>query len=66
MTKIAKQAMRLPYTVHTNILVHEGMLGFKTLYQNQIEHHFNEFTIRINLKDWAAITILILLHNFQL
>ena len=66
MTKVAKQAMRLPCTVHTNILVHEGMIGFKTLYQNQIEHHFNEFTIRINLEDWAAVTTLIRLRNFQL
>ena len=66
MTKVTKQLLQIPGTARTNILTHPGILGFITLEQNQLVHHFTEFTIRINENSIATNTMLIRLRNFQL
>ena len=66
MTKVSKQLLQLPGTARNNILTHPGILGFITLEQNQLTHHFTEFTIRINENSLATTTMLIRLRNIQL
>ena len=45
LTKVAKQLLQLPSSAHTNVLTHPGLVGFLTLEQNQLVHHFTEFSI---------------------
>jgi len=66
LTKVSKQLLQLPGNAKNNILTHPGILGFITLEQNQLIHHFTEFVIRINENSLATTTMLIRLRNFQL
>src|SRR5271154_6255595 len=47
MIKLSKQLMNLPCTAQTNVITHTGILGLKTLWQNQLEHHIHEFVTRL-------------------
>lgn len=64
-TKVFKQLMQLPCTAKVNMITHPGIVGLITLGQNQIVHHFTEFTIRINDNNLASRTSLIRLRHFQ-
>ena len=66
LTKVAKQLLQLPSSAHTSILVHPGIVGFLTLEQNQLIHHFTEFSIRINDNNLATETTMLRLRQFQL
>ena len=66
MTKTAKQAMGIASSSHTNIITHTGITGLITLRQNQIVHHFTEFTVRVNENTIATTSSLIRLRQFQL
>jgi hypothetical protein len=66
MTKVAKQAMKLPCTAHTNIVTHSGSTGLLTLYMNMVTQHFTELTLRVNDNSLAADTTLLRLRAFQL
>src|SRR5205814_5129160 len=66
LTKIAKQLLQLPSSAHTSVLTHPGIVGFITLEQNQLIHHFTEFSIRINENTLATETTLARLRHFQL
>ena len=66
MTKLAKQLTQLASTAHTNIITHPGIAGIRTLWQNQLEHHAKEFTVRLNSNSWATTTTEIRLRQAQL
>ena len=57
--------MQIPCTVKINIVTYPGIVGLITLNQNQLAHHFTEFSIRINENNLAGQTSLIRLRQFQ-
>src|SRR3989440_11657051 len=58
--------MNIASSTHTNIITHTGITGLITLRQNQIVHHFTEFTVRVNEQTLASTSSLIQLQKFQL
>src|SRR5205807_1810178 len=53
-------------SAYTNIITHSGITGLITLRQNQLIHHFMEFTIRLNENTMASTSSIIRLKQFQL
>src|SRR5207302_10129241 len=45
---------------------HTKMLGMRTIWQNQLAHHFTELTIRLNKLDAVGITTRLRIKDAQL
>ena len=62
---LTKKKCFLASSTPTAIISHPGLFNLQPLWKNQKDHHFTEFTVRLNANSWDSITTLIRLRTAQ-
>ena len=63
---LIKNKLELASTTANSICSHIGFLGLRSIWQNQLAHHFTELTIRINRQEVLGKTTKLRLKEGQL
>jgi hypothetical protein len=63
---LIKNKLELASTTANSICNHIGFLGLRSIWQNQLAHHFTELTLRINKQEALGKTTRLRLKESQL
>jgi exonuclease III len=63
---LIKNKLELACTTANSICSHKGFLGLRSIWQNQLAHHFTELTLRINRQEVLGKTTKLRLKEGQL
>ena len=63
---LIKNKVELARSAANSICSHNGLIGLRSIWQNQLAHHITELTIRLNQTDGIGITTQLRLKDAQL
>src|SRR5947209_2693469 len=62
---IIKNKMELARSVANSLCSHNGLIGLRSIWQNQVAHHFTELTLCLNQENEVETTTLLRLKDAQ-